>query len=168
MTLFPTLFSTPKIIFTISSNMNEVIRWSKQLNRSKLEQFLICAWQQVGSYYYYTNWCPCTKAWLGIQPTIITTMKGLQWKTSTQTMINKGLSTNPIDAILSSTPRHSFTNTTIKHKCNFIKLIQDVSLLDLSYWQNKWEETPEMIQYVLILMGFDCDQICMPVNLDIC
>ena len=36
-------------------------------------------------------------------------------------------------------------------------MIQDMNLPDVKYSQTNWEETQEMVQYELLLIGFDDD-----------
>ena len=44
-----------------------------------------------------------------------------------------GIATNPIDAILSRTPKHNHTDTITAHQSNTPKLVQEETLSDVSY-----------------------------------
>ena len=57
----------------------------------------------------------------------------------------KGLETNPIDKILSVLPIQIHTLTITTQKLKTPKLFPD-----LSYFQNNWEETQELIKYDLL------------------
>ena len=111
--------------------------------------------------WWWTSWCPHTKARRELnQPEL------WQWSKPTREYLfylindtisfsNRSYRYNPIKDTKKKSHYHYY-HTLIWHA----KIAPDMNFPDVSCCQNNWEETPEMIQDGLCLMGFDDDKNC--------